>query len=150
MDPLERAKLDYWTAPVSESEYYVTINGQSTSLYWNKASIWGQIFITVRQLRVLLMRGALSDERTGLSLAQSFSGGSPVGLVTIFYCLTFEASFFVTSYDSQGYGGRIRPRLHTEEQPLSDSHSYLTRLIRLDTTRKYTIKIVIDYEVARN
>jgi hypothetical protein len=33
--------------------------------------------------------------------------------VTIFYCLIFETSFFVASYDSQGYGGGIRPRLHT-------------------------------------
>jgi hypothetical protein len=42
-----------------------------------------------------------------------FSGPTPMGLVTIIYCLRFETSFFVASYDSQGYGGRIRPRLHT-------------------------------------
>jgi hypothetical protein len=45
--------------------------------------------------------GALSDERTGLfffcicccpSPAQSFSGPSPFGLETIFYCLSFETS----------------------------------------------------------
>jgi hypothetical protein len=47
------------------------------------------------------------------SPAQSFSGPSPVGLVAIFYCLRFEASFFVASYDSQGHGGGIRPRHHT-------------------------------------
>jgi hypothetical protein len=42
--------------------------------------------------------------------------GQPVGpvvLVTIFHCLRFETSFFVASYDSKGYGGGIRPRLHT-------------------------------------
>jgi hypothetical protein len=44
---------------------------------------------------------------------QSFSGSSPVGLATILYCLRFETSLFVASYDSQGYGGGIRPRLHT-------------------------------------
>jgi hypothetical protein len=44
---------------------------------------------------------------------QSFSGQSPVGLTTIFYCLTFETSLSVASYDSQGYGGGIWPRLHT-------------------------------------
>jgi hypothetical protein len=44
---------------------------------------------------------------------QSFSGPSPVGLVAIFYCLRFETSLFVASYNSQGYGGGIRPRLHT-------------------------------------
>jgi hypothetical protein len=36
-----------------------------------------------------------------------------LGLATIFYCLTFETSLFVASYDSQGHGGGIRPRLHT-------------------------------------
>jgi hypothetical protein len=36
-----------------------------------------------------------------------------VGLVTIFYCLRFETSLFVASYESQGYGGGIRPLLHT-------------------------------------
>jgi hypothetical protein len=47
------------------------------------------------------------------SSAQSFSGPSPLGLALIFYCLRYETSLFVTSYDSQGYGGSIRPRLHT-------------------------------------
>jgi hypothetical protein len=44
--------------------------------------------------------------------AQSFSGPSPLGLTTIFYCLRFETSLFVASYDSQGHGGGIRPRFH--------------------------------------
>jgi hypothetical protein len=47
------------------------------------------------------------------SPAQSFSCPSPVGLVAKIYCLRFETSLFVTSYDSQGFGGGIRPRLHT-------------------------------------
>jgi hypothetical protein len=47
------------------------------------------------------------------SPAQSFSGPSPVVLATIFYCLTFETSLFVASYDSQGHGGGIRSRIHT-------------------------------------
>jgi hypothetical protein len=38
-----------------------------------------------------------------LALAsQSLSGPSPLVLVTIFYCLRFETSLFVDSYDSQG------------------------------------------------
>jgi hypothetical protein len=41
--------------------------------------------------------------------AHSFSGPSPLGLATVFYCLRFETSRFVTSYDSQGHGGGIRP-----------------------------------------
>jgi hypothetical protein len=44
---------------------------------------------------------------------QSFSGPPPVGLANIFYCLRFETSIFVNFYDSQGYGGGIRPFLHT-------------------------------------
>jgi hypothetical protein len=52
----------------SESESYVTTDGQSTSLSWNNAPIWGlrpdfYYCLTVS----LLMWGALSDERTGLS-----------------------------------------------------------------------------------
>jgi hypothetical protein len=47
------------------------------------------------------------------SPARSFSGPSSVGLVTMFCSLRFETSFFFASYDTQGYGGGIRPRLHT-------------------------------------
>jgi hypothetical protein len=52
------------------------------------------------------MWGALSDERTGISFTVAAGAN-------IFYCLRFETSLFVASYDSQGYGGSIRPRLHT-------------------------------------
>jgi hypothetical protein len=45
--------------------------------------------------------------------AQSFLGPSPLGLASIFYCLRFETSLYVASYDSQGHGGGIRSRLHT-------------------------------------
>jgi hypothetical protein len=43
--------------------------------------------------------------------AQSFSGPSTFVFGTIFYCLRFETSLFVASYDSQGHGGGIRPHL---------------------------------------
>jgi hypothetical protein len=63
---------------------------------------------------------ALSDERMGLSFVCAaglasvvFRGPSPLRLATVFYCLRFETSLFVASYDSQGHGGGIRPRLHT-------------------------------------
>jgi hypothetical protein len=79
-------------------------------------------FYYYQTFAVLLMWSALSDERNGsvlynccwLSPVQSFSGPGPVGLPTIFYCLRFETSLFVASYESLGYGGGIRPRLHTE------------------------------------
>jgi hypothetical protein len=70
---------------------------------------YDQIFIIVRQLRVCWC-GALSWLEDGSFVynycwslpVQSITGPSPVGLVTIFYCLRFETSFFVASYDSQG------------------------------------------------
>jgi hypothetical protein len=48
-------------------------------------------------------------------LRSSFRGTPSLtrGLATVFYCLRFETSLFVASYDSQGHGGGIRPRLHT-------------------------------------
>jgi hypothetical protein len=67
------------------------------------------------------MSAAISEQRTGLSFTtvpglrqRSHSQvPSPPVLMTIFYRLRFETSLFIASYDSQGYGGDIRPRLHT-------------------------------------
>jgi hypothetical protein len=52
-----------------ESESYVTTDDQSASLSWNKAPIWGLQPDLYYCLTVagLLIWGALSDERTGLS-----------------------------------------------------------------------------------
>jgi hypothetical protein len=67
--------------------------------------------------------------------AQSFSGPSPLGLAIIFYCLRFKSSHFVASYDSQGHGGGIRPRLHTgSTQPTWPSVSLYNASAR--TTQK--------------
>jgi hypothetical protein len=77
---------------------------------------YDQIFIVVRQLRVCCF-GAPSLTRGRVCRLQLllvlwlFSGPSPLGLATIFYYPRFETSLFVASYDSQGYGGGIRPRL---------------------------------------
>jgi hypothetical protein len=56
-----------------------------------------QIFITVRHLRVISVGRPLTWEDGSVvynccwsSPAQSFSGSSPLGLATIFYCLRFE------------------------------------------------------------
>jgi hypothetical protein len=46
------------------------------------------------------------------SPAQSFSETSPLGLETIFYCLRFEISLPVASYDSQGYDEGSEPHLY--------------------------------------
>jgi hypothetical protein len=40
--------------------------------------------------------------------------------MTIFYCLRFETSLTVSSYDSQGHGGGIRPHLHTGKYGAQD------------------------------
>jgi hypothetical protein len=86
---------------------------------------YDHIFITCVTVTVLFLWGALSDEMSGMCCwplpAQSFSGPSPLGLATIFYCLTFETSLSVASYDSQGHGGGIRPRLHTGYSGLGSS-----------------------------
>jgi hypothetical protein len=57
--------------------------------------------------------GSIIYNRWGRLPVQSFSGPSPMRLMTIFYCLRFVTSLFVNSYDSQGYSGGIQPRLHT-------------------------------------
>jgi hypothetical protein len=58
-----------WNSSESESESYVTTDGQSASLSWNKAPIWGlwPDFYYCQTVAGLLMWGALSDERTSPS-----------------------------------------------------------------------------------
>jgi hypothetical protein len=53
---------------INESESYVTTDGQSASLSWNKVPIWGlrPDFYYCQIVAGLLMCGALSDDRTGL------------------------------------------------------------------------------------
>jgi hypothetical protein len=82
---------------ISESESYVTTDGQSVSLSWHKAPIWGLRldFYYCQTVAGLLMWDALSDERTGLSFTISAGPrkhSHPVGLVTTFYCLRFQTS----------------------------------------------------------
>jgi hypothetical protein len=52
----------------SQSQSYVTTDGQSVSLSWSKAPIWGlrPDFYYCQTVAGWLMWGALSDERTGL------------------------------------------------------------------------------------
>jgi hypothetical protein len=51
------------------AQSYVKTDGQSASLSWNKALIWGlrPDFYYCQTVAGLLMWGAVSDERTGLS-----------------------------------------------------------------------------------
>jgi hypothetical protein len=58
-----------WNLWTSESESYVTTDGEQASVSWNKAPIWGlqPDFDYCLTVAGLLIWGALSDERTGLS-----------------------------------------------------------------------------------
>jgi hypothetical protein len=95
---------------------------RSVSKSWCRApsGAHDQIFITVWQLRSCFVGRRFWREYGSVICtcccpfpALSFLGPSPFELVTIFYCLWFETSLFVASYNSQGHGGGIRPRLHT-------------------------------------
>jgi hypothetical protein len=82
---------------------------------------YDQICIIVWQLRICWFGApSLRGKRVWPLPAQSFSDPSSLGLATIFYCLRFETSLFVASYDSQGHGVGIRPRLHTGLPSCSD------------------------------
>jgi hypothetical protein len=82
----------------------------SKSWCWAPCGAHEQIFITVWQLRSCFCGGGPLWREEGSvfcicwwpSPAQSFSGPSPLGLATIFYCLRFKTFLFVTFYDSQG------------------------------------------------
>jgi hypothetical protein len=71
----EKAMLCRPTESESESESYITTDGHSASLSWNKAPIWGSRpdFYYCQTVAGLLMWGSLSDERTGLSF--TFAAG---------------------------------------------------------------------------
>jgi hypothetical protein len=107
----------------SQSQSHIETDGQSISKSWCRApsGAHDQIFITLLTVMVLLFVGRPLWWEDGSVFciccwslpAQSFLGLSPLVLTTIFYCLRFETSLFVTSYDSQGHGGGIQPRLHT-------------------------------------
>jgi hypothetical protein len=122
----------------SESESYITTDGQSASLSWNKAPICGlrPDPYYCQTVVGLLMWGSFCCERTGLSLpiaagpcqrshSRVRSGPSPVCLVTIFYSFRFETSLFVASYHSHSCGGGIRYRLHTGNSTCSNCPTYI-------------------------
>jgi hypothetical protein len=66
---LERRLSDESLLNESESDSHVTTDGQPASLSWNKVPFWGLRPDLYYRLTVagLLIWGALSDERTGLS-----------------------------------------------------------------------------------
>jgi hypothetical protein len=73
------------------------------------SAAYDQICITLRQLRVCWY-GALPLTRVRVCRLQLLL---VLASAVIFYCLRSKTSLSVASYDSQGYGGGIRPRRHT-------------------------------------
>jgi hypothetical protein len=85
-----------------KGQSYIATDGRSISKSWCRApsGAHDQVFIIVWQLRSCFVGRPLWREDVSVfciccwpSPAQSFSGPSPVGLATIFYCLRFETSF---------------------------------------------------------
>jgi hypothetical protein len=113
----------------SQTEFYLTTDGQSASLSWYQATCWDPrpIFLSLlwkyfRKFSVLFLRGALSDERTVLYIMCTIATGHS-SAVTVrsmscrirYHILVSNlrlGSLSVASYDSQGYGGGILARLH--------------------------------------
>jgi hypothetical protein len=98
------------SSSLSQSQSHIATDGQSASKAWCRAPSGAHdlIIITVWLLRSCfcgaptLTRGRVCLLYVLLALA------SPLALGTILYCLRFETSLFVASYDSQGHG--IRPQ----------------------------------------
>jgi hypothetical protein len=74
LGPIDRAS-PYLRTPASESESKLCYDRQSVGQSWNKSPIWGlrPDLYYCRTVAGLLMWGALSDERTGLSFARVIS-----------------------------------------------------------------------------
>jgi hypothetical protein len=64
-----------WLLSQSQSQSYVTSDGQSSSLSWRQAPIWGPITDVgyCQTVECLLMQGALSDERSGMSFTMFYN-----------------------------------------------------------------------------
>jgi hypothetical protein len=107
----------------NQSQTYITNDGQSASLSWIKAPIWGlrlySYFYYCQTIAGLLVWGALSDERTGLLFTiaagprQRILGSKSRGTRDHILLSQIRDFLFIASYDSQGCGRGNRPRLHT-------------------------------------
>jgi hypothetical protein len=127
--------------------------GLSVNKSWCRAPAGAhdQILITVWQLRSCFSWGALSNERVGLSFVHA-AGPCMRCLSRVrvpwdsrpYFTLRFETSLFVASYDSQGHGGGIRPRLHTGWfRIVWDYHLYSLGTVRIENAASNSFSIVV-------
>jgi hypothetical protein len=119
------------TGDSSQSQSHIATDAQSVSKSWYRAPSGAHDQIMTRYLflsdsYVLVSCGAPTLTRGRvcllymlLDLASAvFSGPSPLVLATIFYCLRFETSLFVASYDSRR---EIRRNIATDGQSVRGS-----------------------------
>jgi hypothetical protein len=137
----------------SQSQSHIATDGQSVSKYWCRApsgthdKIFSYYYLTVM---VLFLWGRPLWREDGsvcciccwVFPTQSFAGPSPLVLATVFYWLRFETSHSVASYDSQGHGGGIRPRLHTGLMWVYETVFKITP--RHGPRRKHSSSIVVE------
>jgi hypothetical protein len=105
-------------------------------------------------ITVLFFWGPLSDERAGLSFlcAAGLCQCSPSRIRVPWDCLRFEVSLFVASYDSQGHGGGIPPRLHTGDGQFQYPYSLISsrRGPRTENTVPLLLRLVDHIENRRH
>jgi hypothetical protein len=97
---------------------FLTTDGQSASLSWNKASIWGlrpDLYYCLT-IAGLLMWGALSDERTGLSFIRVTVSSSKS--VVSMYNLHFTCYWMYVYMYIQYVQGLGQSRLSTGDHAL--------------------------------
>jgi hypothetical protein len=108
-----------------QSQSHITTDGESVSKSWCRApsGAHDQIFITVWQLRSCFCGApSLTRGRVCLPLASAvFLGSESLGTRDHILLSQIWDFSLVASYDSQGHGGGIRPRLHTG-LPSNDLH----------------------------
>jgi hypothetical protein len=121
-------RLEY---EMNRSESYVTTDGQSASLSWNKAPIWGlrPDFCYCQTVAGLLMWGALSDERTGLSF--TIAAGTRQRSHSRIRVPRDSWPHFTISYSGLPVSSPPVTRLHTGWLPILNPESCFFALLRI-------------------
>jgi hypothetical protein len=143
------------TTTLNPSLSYVTPDGQSVSLSWCQAPIWGlrpdfYYFQTVSWWVALsLTRGRVCRLQLLLTLASvAIFGSESRGTRDHIYCLRFETSLSVASYYSQRYGGGIRPLLQTWLTTLNAwiNSVYNFQAAGIEVTMSYSSSVLLSRE----